>query len=1083
MTASRDVRRARASSPRRDRLRPALDRLEERALMAVSITDFPTPTAAAQPYGVRRFTDGSVLVTERAANQIAFLSADGTSVTREVAIPTANSFPIDVTESGGFYWFTEFAGNKIGRMSLDGNTITEFPVPTANSAPGGIAAGPDGNVWFTENAGNKIGRIAPNGTITEFAVPTANSAPTAIVAGPLNTLYFTEYNGNKIGAIDTVAGGVTEFTIPTVGSQPFDIAPTSDGSGLLFTEQAGNKIGRLTVSGAAGGLTGTFAEFAAPTPGSVPGGVVAGRDGNVYFTEQQGNNIGRITPDGTVTEFAVPTAASHPSGIAYIPGPNARLAFAEQDSSKVGVALLPGVLSISGPTTVIEGTDRNAVFTVTRSEGNNGAVSVDYATAPGTAFTPEDFTSTSGTITFADGDTAPKTFSVPIVANGTLELLPNQTFTATLTNPTGQATLGTATAQVGIIDSTPREISVNDVTVDESAGTATFTVSLNTASGLPIQLLAQTVDGTAKAGRDYTAVLTSLIFNPGVTSIPVTVGILNNTAFRRDETFSLLLSSPSNAVFARAQGTGTIIDNDAPLVGQGATYGSVENFSAGGIVAVFTDPNGTFPLTDYTATITWGDGSASSPGTLSFVAGGEFYVIGSHPYYAPGTYSTTVTVARNSSGLNPEVLSTFVGQAVIADAPLAGTLNAGLSANQGVAFNNVTLAQFTDAGGPDVAGSYIATIDWGDGTPISPGFVTVANTPVTPPVNGGATLPAGQVNVSGTHTYAAPGTYRVAVTLQSEGGSVATASGALSVAARAEFLSGILSPASDSGVSDSDAITNVTRPTFTGFSVPGSIVRYFARLNGGAAVQIGQVTADASGAYTLTTTNALADGTFVITADATDPSGATRAAATIVNALVIDTVGPEVTGLLFNRLNGTLLVGLQDDRSGLDRATVTDGANYLVTSRRGTPVRATSLAAPTVGATEQEVVTLTFNRGRKLPFGVYTILVRSGGIADVAGNALDGEYYGTFPSGNDRPGGDFVATVSAFHRQSQAPQPTGGFASPVAAGTTPTTTFFSSRSRSGATAARAKAKKAAVSAHAPIATRGVKFGKPAKATH
>jgi hypothetical protein len=45
--------------------------------------------------------------------------------------------------------------------------------------------------------------------------------------------------------------------------------------------------------------------------------------------------------------------------------------------------------------------------------------------------------------------------------------------------------------------------------------------------------------------------------------------------------------------------------------------------------------------------------------------------------------------------------------------------------------------------------------------------------------------------------------------------------------------------------------------------------------------------------------------------------------------------------------------------------------------------------------------------------GSYTIIA----IQDVAGNALDGNYYGTFPTGDGLPGGDFVATIATFHNK------------------------------------------------------------------
>jgi streptogramin lyase len=118
----------------------------------------------------------------------------------------------------------------------------------------------------------------------QFPIPTANNSPQGIAAGPDGVLWFTEEFGNKIGRV-TTGGTFTEFPVPTATSFPFGIAAGPDGA-MWFTELTGNKIGRITTAGA-------ITQSPIPTSGSCPEGIAAGPDGALWFTEYCANKIGR----------------------------------------------------------------------------------------------------------------------------------------------------------------------------------------------------------------------------------------------------------------------------------------------------------------------------------------------------------------------------------------------------------------------------------------------------------------------------------------------------------------------------------------------------------------------------------------------------------------------------------------------------------------------------------------------------------------------------------------------------------------------------------------------------------------------
>ena len=170
------------------------------------------------------------------------------------------------------------------------------------------------------------------------------------------------------------------------------------------------------------------------------------------------------------------------------------------------------------------------------------------------------------------------TVAVPAGNSGFLVRVP--TVDDNLSEPSETITLGAATAQnaapvtgTGTItdnDGTP-SLSINDVTVNEAAGTATFTVTLSNPSAAAVTVGYNTTDGTATDGNDYTGTTGSLTFAPGVTTQVVTVNIKNDGIYEGSETFNVNLSTPTNATIADNLGVGTIRDDGTGFVPPGVT--------------------------------------------------------------------------------------------------------------------------------------------------------------------------------------------------------------------------------------------------------------------------------------------------------------------------------------------------------------------------------------------------------------------------------------------------------------------------------------------------------------------------------
>jgi hypothetical protein len=218
-----------------------------------------------------------------------------------------------------------------------------------------------------------------------------------------------------------------------------------------------------------------------------------------------------------------------------------------------------------GDTTVTEGNSGtvNASFTVSLSRTSGTAVTVDFATADGSATAPPDYAAASGTLTFAPGETT-KTVTVPV--NGETVCESDETFLVNLSNVTG-ATIVDGQGQGTIVNDDTCGLSINDVTVTEGNSgvtNAAFAVSLAQASANPVTVDFATADNTATTPSDYTAASGTLTFAPGETTKTITVLVNGDTLVEPDETFFVNLSNIVGATAADAQGQGTIVNDDLP---------------------------------------------------------------------------------------------------------------------------------------------------------------------------------------------------------------------------------------------------------------------------------------------------------------------------------------------------------------------------------------------------------------------------------------------------------------------------------------------------------------------------------------
>ena len=209
----------------------------------------------------------------------------------------------------------------------------------------------------------------------------------------------------------------------------------------------------------------------------------------------------------------------------------------------------------------------------------------------------------------------------------------------------------------------------------------------------------------------------------------------------------------------------------APTVAVGAIQ-AVEGQAFSGKVATFTDAQlkggSCAPVGDYSVNVDWGDGTSSMP-PAAFIAGPDqngncsYEVSAGHSWAQAGKYQLSVSV----TGPNAPSPGTGSGTATIADAALSSSCSA-LTATAGTGFAG-TVARFTDANPDASASDDTISIAWGDGSSSS-------GSPI-------AGQTAGSFVATGSHTWAAPGTYTVTTSITDKGGATTQASCAATVGA------------------------------------------------------------------------------------------------------------------------------------------------------------------------------------------------------------------------------------------------------------------------------------------------------------
>ncbi len=202
-----------------------------------------------------------------------------------------------------------------------------------------------------------------------------------------------------------------------------------------------------------------------------------------------------------------------------------------------------------------------AVFTVTLSGDLTEPLTVNFATANGTASSDVDFVATTGTVVFEIGEVT-KTISIPILDDQVLE--PDELFFLNLTASV-EGVLVSRQGRATILDNDTPKISIDDVSQNEgNSGFSTFrfTIRLSLPSAIVVRVNFTTLDGTASSRGDYQTIKGTIQFNPGETTKTASVTVRADNVVEPNETFFLRLSNVVNSILADSEGLATIVNDD-----------------------------------------------------------------------------------------------------------------------------------------------------------------------------------------------------------------------------------------------------------------------------------------------------------------------------------------------------------------------------------------------------------------------------------------------------------------------------------------------------------------------------------------
>ncbi len=552
----------------------------------------------------------------------------------EYGLPSGGTQPQTIVYGAdNFYWVAGFMNDQIISINPTNNARTAYGTPTHPSHPFGMVV-IGNNIWFTENYANQIGILFTNTpvgygshTIYEFPIHATNNAntpcgPAGLTLGPDGNLWFVEAQTNKIGSFNRTTHAVHEYSVPFMQTnRQYYTIVTGPDNNLWYTDTAAGKICVFRISDQNIAVMSLAAN-------SQPFDIIVGPDNALWFSEYNLSRIGRLTTDWL-------TNANFSKNLSYTSGNSFHTNFTNNGIFMEIIVPTNNNNSVSltnaqpyGLTVVTNGLNTNIWFT---EYAGSAIDKIDPVTYKLTRYpTP---TIDARPTFLASGPADTNLWFSEFGNNAVGRLILDHSLILTVTNPISIYGTNFSGVLAAFTDDPTNDFATNySASVIWGDGSTNFFTS----NSPPVN---STLDIVTNLSGGFLVNATHKYTNFG--TYTVSLNITNNgTNFSSGgatgtKTFSIIAQAP----FLTLNVTNPVV-----------FYGT--NFS--GVLGSFTETPANHYPTNYSALVSWGDGTTNlfntnSPpinSTLDITtnASGGFKVNASHTFPSNGVYAASLTI-------------------------------------------------------------------------------------------------------------------------------------------------------------------------------------------------------------------------------------------------------------------------------------------------------------------------------------------------------------------------------------------------------------------------------------------------------